>query len=138
MKNIVQVVLLLVTVLFCGGRASAQNEEPVTGVATMFKSTMTCPSVQISSQTPTPMLNTLVRYRGISIQNRDTTANIFCAPSVSVATQTGTTFNAGTGWEIPAGSTPQDRGFTLYPGEQIYCLNDSATKTSFVTTCVGR
>lgn len=142
MKNfLISVALLVMPVL-----ASAQIVAPraVTDVELTFKSTMTCVSLAVSSaanvNAPTQVIaSTQTLWGSISIQNRDSTANIYCSDSVAVTSQTAAgTLNTATGWEIPAGSPGGASSFYIGPGQLWYCVNDTITRTSNISLCKGR
>lgn len=125
--------------IFCFSKTASAQPYQVTPTSEQFQSTMTCYSIQVSSQIALGVVvSTQTLWRSASIQNRDSSANLYFSPDVLVSSQTGTTFNSHVGIEIAFGTPGQTAGVVMVPGEQLYILNDSATKTSLATICLGR
>ncbi len=118
-------------------KAQVQTE----GVAQQFASTGTCVSIAISSAGTTGggtqvNVSTNTLYRAVSVQDRDSTYNLFCSDNVNVSSQAAAgTLSAATGWEIPANLGASS--FIIFPGEAWYCVNDSTSKTTNATICKG-
>lgn len=138
MKTILCLLALLVPI-----QARALDPQSTAGMAQQYSSTMTCSSLFVSSATlpgqATVIISTSPAYRSVSIQNRSSTANVYCGDSVNVSSQTANgAFNANTGWELAPGSPGGSASFYLVPGEPFYCVNDTVTSTSTITACRGR
>ena len=88
--------------------------------------------VSVSSQTPTAMISDATKgYRALTVPNLDSTNYLLCSWSVDVSSLVVT----NRGFRI--GLNGADATFSLTPGNNFYCINDSATaaKNAWVGYC---
>lgn len=158
MNKIKALILLAAVLAFMPNKAAAQDQLipvspvsitfPTTGMEMQFKSTMTCYGIAISSQQPAPaggvsiasatLVNgsTAYMFSSVSVQNRNTSFNVYCAPNIFVSSQAATgVLNPNTGIQITPGGLGN---FTMVPGQPLYCINDSQTTSANATVCRGR
>ncbi len=142
MKNIMALLVLL-----CA--SFSYSQEMVQPVRNEFGIVYTCYGISVSSAPATAMIVPHTAQSGyavslgsnlsmVEVQNHDSTNNVFCSDNVSVSTQTA---SSDLGIEVSAGAPTavgSDKVFNVVPGEQIYCVNDSTTKSVNVGVCVGR
>lgn len=142
MKNI-----LALMVLMCA--SFSYSQEMVQPVRKEFGIVYTCYGLSVSSAPATEMIVAHTAQSGyavslgsnlsmVEVQDHDSTNNVFCSDNISVSPQTS---SSNLGLEVSAGAPTavgSDKVFSVVPGEQIYCVNDSTTTSVNVGVCVGR
>lgn len=141
-KFLVSAALLLLPALV-GAQVTAPRQ--VQFVEQTLMSTATCSSLLVSSATVAGGQATQVvtssgtLWGSITIQNKDSSANVYFSDSVNVASGTANgVLNANTGYELAPGTPGGSASFLLGPGQLWYGVNDSGSRATVVTVCKGK
>ena len=139
--------LISAAVLFLSaGAARAQVVAPrqVSDVEQTYRSTMTCTALLVSSATAAGgqatqvITSTQTLWGAVTIQNQDSSANVYVSDSIQVASSTASgVLNANTGFELAKGSPGGSGSFYIGPGELLYVVNDGGVGKTVVVICKG-